>query len=198
MSLKAKLFSSIAAFALVACLLIVGVFAVSPANVNMGGSITFTAKDVLATISGSVTNIAESTTGLEEKIVFTEATVSDTNSDWSGLAWNFSSKQDVELTITVHNDSTERAFSAKITAPTDTADDNVKISTAYQTAASWTGEGTAIIAGQSANVASVDAEGTLLIRVTFHIENAGKEVNGANWTLGLELVDEVAAAEESA
>ena len=198
MSLKAKLFSSIAAFALVACLLIVGVFAVSPANVNMGGSITFTAKDVLATISGSVAGIAESTTGLEEKIVFTEDTVSGTNSDWSGLAWNFSGKEDVVLTITVHNDSAERAFSAAITAPTDTADDNVKISTAYQTAASWDGEGTAITAGQTANVASVAAEGTLLIRVTFHIENAGEQVNDVNWSLGLALEDEVAAAEESA
>lgn len=196
MSLKAKLFSSIAAFALVACLLIVGVFAVSPANVNMGGSITFTAKDVLATISGSVTNIAESTTGLEKPIKFDANTESGsaTNESWKGLAWNFSGKQDVVLTITVHNDSTERAFSAAITAPTDTADDNVKISTAYQTAASWTGEGTAITAGDTANVPSVAAEGTLLIRVTFHIENTGEKVDRANWTLGLVLEDEFAAA----
>ncbi len=192
MSLKAKLFSSIAAFALVACLLIVGVFAVSPANVNMGGSITFTAKDVLATISGSVTNIAESTTGLEDSIKFTEDTVSDTNSDWSNLTWNFSSKQDVVLTITVHNDSTERAFSAAITAPTDTADDNVKISTAYQLAASWDGEGTAITTSETVNV---PLNSTLLIKVTFHIENAGEEVDGVNWSLGLVLEDEVAAAE---
>ena len=51
MSLKAKLVSSVAAFMLVLALLVVGVLAVPQATINMGGSITFDATDVVGSVS---------------------------------------------------------------------------------------------------------------------------------------------------
>ena len=59
MSLKAKLVSSVAAFCLVLALLVVGILAVPSATINMGGSISFQATDVNATVNITVTGTDE-------------------------------------------------------------------------------------------------------------------------------------------
>ena len=59
MKIKAKLVSTIAAACLVIALLVTGVWAVSTASVTLGGSISFSATNVHATIEGSITGAAE-------------------------------------------------------------------------------------------------------------------------------------------
>ena len=59
MTLKVKLTSTIAAFVLVLGLLIMGVFASPTATINLGGSISFKATDVHATVQGKITGSKE-------------------------------------------------------------------------------------------------------------------------------------------
>ena len=56
MSLKMKLTASISAFFLVVGLMLIGIMAVNQATVNMGGSISFTATDVYARVTGKIEN----------------------------------------------------------------------------------------------------------------------------------------------
>ena len=65
MSLKTKLVSTISAICMVLALLTVGVWAVSTASVTLGGSVSFTADNIHARVTGSVT-------GTQETISLTE------------------------------------------------------------------------------------------------------------------------------
>ena len=118
MKLKAKLVSTIAAFCLVLCLTIVGVWAVTSATVTMGGNISFTATDVNAKVSGVFAN-AKSAPTLTE-LVFDGSETAEDASDvdgigtWSGWNMTFSGKQPVTLTITVTNTNAERALNATL------------------------------------------------------------------------------------
>ena len=53
MSLKAKLFTTVAALCMVICLLTVGVWAANKATVGLKGTVSFVAKDVAVTIDGT-------------------------------------------------------------------------------------------------------------------------------------------------
>ena len=108
MSLKMKLISAISAFTLVLGLLIMGVFAVNQAQVDMGGSITFNADDVYAKVTGSVANAQVAPTGLDVTYSAYE-TVGDPSA-WEELDLLFDSQgTPVVRTITVENLSTERS-----------------------------------------------------------------------------------------
>ncbi|MBO5022513.1 MAG: hypothetical protein J6C53_03445, partial [Clostridia bacterium] len=54
MTLKTRLITTISMFFLVVALLITGVWAASTANVNIGGTISFNATNIYATITGSI------------------------------------------------------------------------------------------------------------------------------------------------
>ena len=54
MTLKTKLITSVSMFFLVVALLVVGVWAVSTAQVTMGGTISFNATNIYATITGTI------------------------------------------------------------------------------------------------------------------------------------------------
>ena len=62
MSLKAKLVSVISAFVLILTVAIVSVWAVSQANVTMGGTVGFKADNVYAQISATITGMDENPT----------------------------------------------------------------------------------------------------------------------------------------
>ncbi|MBE5746253.1 MAG: hypothetical protein E7359_03080, partial [Clostridiales bacterium] len=59
MSLKMKLASTVSAFLLILGLTIMGVFAAPTATINLGGSISFKATDVHATVQGKITGSKE-------------------------------------------------------------------------------------------------------------------------------------------
>ena len=62
MSLKTRLVTTISMFFLVVALLITGVWAASTANVNIGGTISFNATNIYATITGSITGASTTPT----------------------------------------------------------------------------------------------------------------------------------------
>lgn len=180
MSLKAKLFSSIAAFALVACLLIVGVFALSPANVGMNGTITFTSSDVIATLTAKLDDGHSSQHEFSE-IKIDENTDAVNDAAWDNIGLAFTSHSDViSLDITVTNDSTERAIDVTFTAPSGV--DNVTVTSQYDDAASFT-EGQEI-----SGPVRIETEQSATFRVTFDITNDAESVDGT-WSIGLNLAN---------
>lgn len=111
MKLKAKLISTIAAFAMVLCLTIVGVWAAATVTVSVTGTVSYTATDVDATVTGTITGITES--GKEFSKTFNAASTEDSGAwDLSGIT--FVKNQNVVITLNVHNNSTERALTATI------------------------------------------------------------------------------------
>ena len=118
MKLKAKLVTTCAAFCLILCLTIVGVWSVATASIPMGGSVGFTASDVDATISGSFEGISDPQNLTDLKL---DANTTDVASvagydTWQNWTLNFADKtDDIVLTITVTNDNTKRAIDATFT-----------------------------------------------------------------------------------
>lgn len=113
MKLKAKLISTIAAFAMVLCLTIVGVWAATTVNVTVTGNVGYIAKDVDATVTGSITGITEE--GKTYSQTFNSDTVGEPATDtWDLSNITFVKGSDVVITLNVHNNSTERKLNATI------------------------------------------------------------------------------------
>lgn len=111
MKLKAKLISTIAAFAMVLCLTIVGVWAAATVTVSVTGTVSYTATDVDATVTGEITGITE--TGKSFTKTF-NADIADTSGAWDLSGITFVKNQDVIITLTVHNNSSERPLQATL------------------------------------------------------------------------------------
>lgn len=126
MKLKAKLISTIAAFAMVLCLTIVGVWAATTVTVNVTGTVSYTAKDVNAEVTGSITGVV----GAEGKTyshTFNAATPDEQATDsWDLTGLTFVKNQPVVITLNVKNNSTEVGLTAKLTNNT-TTEENVEI-----------------------------------------------------------------------
>ena len=114
MSLKMKLVSMISAFVLVIGMLLIGVFAVNQAQVDMGGSITFNADDVYARVTGSVTKAQVAPKNLDVTYSAYETTGNPTA--WESLDLEFDSyATPIVISITVENLSTERSLTVNLT-----------------------------------------------------------------------------------
>lgn len=188
MKLKAKLVTTCAAFCLILCLTIVGIWAVTAPSIPMGGNVGFTASDVDATISGSFSGISgtQDLTTLKLDASTTDVTSVAGYTTWQGWTLNFADKtQDIVLTITVTNDNTERAINATFTNNSSSLD-NITISLAGGDAAgsaSYTsGTRVTIPAGQGQSVT---------FKVTIHVEDPN---DSASATLALNLLLENVAA----
>ena len=108
MSLKAKLVSSVAAFCLVLALLVVGILAVPSATINMGGSITFDAQDVVATVTVTSTGATTNLNLTGDSAIKFDSTTTEATVDRDALNLAFASKtQDIVITVTITNDSDE-------------------------------------------------------------------------------------------
>lgn len=113
MKLKAKLISTIAAFAMVLCLTIVGVWAATTVNVTVTGNVGYIAKDVDATVTGAIIGITEE--GKTYSQSFNSDTVGEPATDtWDLSNITFAKGQDVVITLTVKNNSTERPLQARL------------------------------------------------------------------------------------
>ena len=116
MSLKAKLVSVISAFVLILTVAIVSVWAVSQANVTMGGTVGFKADNVYAKISAKITGMEPNPT--LPTLIFSEgddASPVELIEEWADLSLIFAnSNTPIQLEITVENLSGERALYAKI------------------------------------------------------------------------------------
>lgn len=186
MKLKAKLVTTCAAFCLILCLTIVGIWAVTAPSIPMGGNVGFTASDVDATISGSFSGISGSQdlTTLKLDANTTDVASVDGYTTWQGWDLGFADKtQDIVLTITVKNDNTERAINATFTNNSSSLN-NITVSLAGGDAAgsaSYTsGTKVTISAGQS-----------VIFKVTINVDDPN---DSASATLALNLLLENVAA----
>ena len=105
MKLKAKLISTIAAFAMVLCLTIVGVWAAATVTVSVTGTVSYTATDVDATVTGTITGINETDKNFSKTF---NAASTENSGAWDLSGITFVKNQDVVITLTVKNNSTER------------------------------------------------------------------------------------------
>lgn len=112
MKLKAKLISTIAAFAMVLCLTIVGVWAAASVTVSVTGTVSYAATDVDATVEGTITGITE--TGKTYTHTFNAASTEDTDA-WDLSNITFVKNQEVVITLKVTNNSSERSLNAALT-----------------------------------------------------------------------------------
>ncbi len=135
MKLKTKLCSTIVMFCLTIVTLMVGVWAVKSANVNIGGTLSFVAQGIEATISqGTMTNgtwqtASDATTKLKQIEITkddTTSTLASKFSSWSGINLNFNENGD-DITI-----------SFSITNNSDTNSIAVDVSTTYASATNCT------------------------------------------------------------
>ena len=110
MKLKAKLISTIAAFAMVLCLTIVGVWAAATVTVSVTGTVSYTATDVDATVTGTITGINETKSFKKDF----SADIADTSGAWDLSGITFVKNQDVVITLNVKNNSTERPLQATL------------------------------------------------------------------------------------
>ena len=120
MSTKTKLISTISVFCMVLALLVTGVWAVSTANITLGGTVSFTADNVNAVITGSITGIQETDVNIKP-LTYTAKTKpeqAELNS-WNNNV-SFDSGNLITMTITVQNKSTERSLYVKVTDNTTT------------------------------------------------------------------------------
>lgn len=128
MSLKAKLVSTVAAFVMVLALMVVGVLAATNPTVNMGGSITFTATDVAATIKITSTGAS---TNLNQTVTLDSTTEGNVTTHDADLDVDFADKDTaIVITVTITNDS-EDAMTVTLPEPalSGTSAGNVDIAT---------------------------------------------------------------------
>lgn len=184
MSLKAKLVTSISAFALVLALLIVGVFAVNSATINMGGSISFQATDVHAKVEITVTGTSESTQP-SKTYLFTynseeqgngAEVVTGGSASWDTNSWTFGAGREIVVTVKITNLDASREIDVTFVAPEDQTSD--KALGANLTCVS-TGEDSATIV----------KSGTATYTMTFTITDENQSLNSANWDATLTLAD---------
>ena len=121
MSLRAKLVTTIAALCMVLCLLGVGVWAAATGTVNLGGTVSFVAEDVDATVTADFEHVK---TAIAQKSVTFDSTTTDEDmtEDWTGLDLTFANKtEDIVITVVVTNNNAERALGVTFTDKTDDA-----------------------------------------------------------------------------
>lgn len=121
MKLKAKLISTIAAFAMVLCLTIVGVWAASQVSVSLTGTITFTSDHVVATVS--LDSVKSGDTSIVDCTSYSATFNSDTEAVSEGqhnATWalpdnlSFDQGKNVVMTFKIDNSLNERAITAII------------------------------------------------------------------------------------
>ena len=115
MTLKTRLVTTISMFFLVVALLITGVWAVSSANVNIGGTISFNATNIYATITGSISG-ATTTPTLSPLNYSANSTPSTTElNTWKqDLTFADATIPTIKWTVTIQNKS-ERALYVTLT-----------------------------------------------------------------------------------
>ena len=182
MSLKAKLVSSVAAFMLVLALLVVGILAVPQATVNMGGSISFQATDVNATVNITVT-------GTDKKEQPSKSYTFDASTDtqpeaWTGLAWTFDNDaREIVVTIKITNNDEKRSLNASLTTPAAMTAANVNVVSKQ--------DQTTLTNGAASTATTVTAGESLTYTISFTIvdENEAVSAASATWTASLVLND---------
>ena len=182
MSLKMKLVSMISAFVLVIGMLLIGVFAVNQAQVDMGGSITFNADDVYARVTGSVTNAQVAPEGLD--VTYSAYETEGNPTAWESLDLEFDSQATpIVISITVENLSTERSLTVNLTDALTSSVPN--LGKALQRDNGAYASGTNIPLDPKDNGTS-----TTTFTITLSVTNKNQSLTNAQFDYDLNLFDE--------
>ena len=123
MSTKARLISTISAICMILALLVTGVWAVSTANITLGGTVTFTADNINATITGSITGTADPVS-ITPLVYRANKVPGDTEKNTWNNDISFDANNLITMKVHVKNDSTERSLFVKVTDNTTTTNIN--------------------------------------------------------------------------
>ena len=188
MTTKAKLVSTIAAFCLVLALMVVGVLAASSATVQLGGSLSFTASDVVATVKVSATGCTQTINGEGD---YTKSfTSANATAEWTkeNINLTFSNKTtDIVITITVQNDSDERALTLTAGTLPKVEGDNINLKS-LQYDLNSTGA-----KNLTTSPITVPASQSVEIIMTIEIVDANDSVTGSSWTADFTLANVAAS-----
>lgn len=114
MKLRAKLFTTVAMFALTVALVVCGVWALHQANFTMGGTITFYASDVNVLITGSVSGAETIPTLSNLKYSASEQPSPEQLQTWKNDLAFKSDATPVKITMTIQNLSEERSLTVSV------------------------------------------------------------------------------------
>ena len=187
MTLKMKLTALIASFTLVIGLMLMGVFAVNQATVNMGGSINFTATDVYARVTGKIENAQGEYANKELKpLEFSAENDTPDQSEWSGLNLLFDDDATpIVITVTVENLAKDRKLTASLTDNTAINENLVK--DLKQDGVTYTSGTT-----KDLDASTGDGTSTTTYVVTFSIADHNKSLPQMDFEFDVNLVDESA------
>lgn len=176
MSLKAKLVSTIAAFVMVLALMVVGVLAASQGTIQMGGSIQFTASDVIA-------NVTLTSTGMTSNLNKTASYTAETEriqETWTDLNLTFVEGTDIQVSLKVENKATDRSLYVTFTnLPEITTANNVTV-----TGVTYEDEGSQTVTKGTA--VEIAAKSSLTFVFTFAVTDDGNGASG-DWTANVSL-----------
>ena len=191
MTLKMKLTALIASFTLVIGLMLMGVFAVNQATVNMGGSINFTATDVYARVTGKIENAQGEYADKElPTIEFSAENGTPDQSEWSGLNLLFDDDATpIVITVTVENLARDRQLTASLTDNTAINENLVK--DLEQDGVTYTSGDT-----KDLDASTGDGTSTTTYVVTFSIADRNKSLPQMDFDLDISLYDESETPEE--
>lgn len=180
MSLKLKLISTMGAFLLVLCFFIVSVLAVPQVTLNIGGNVTFEAKDVQATISKGVLSngtLVDSENKMQEVILDAEHDGASALSTWSGLELSFNeSGSDMTITFSITNNHPEKNLIVSISSNIGTANNATMDITSTS--------------GNTSNINIPANKGTSSseeITVTFGVESKNQNASINNFSINVNL-----------
>ena len=140
MSLKVKLLSCIGALVLVVCCFLVGVYAAQSAQVSMGGTVSFTADTVYATIRGTISGTNTTPQTLPDiEIDYNSPTEIAMPTQWQNMILDFTDAgTNIVVTIYIDNKATDRGINVTLT-DNSTGFNNVTLTKTYNSTTNITG-----------------------------------------------------------
>ncbi|MBO5022636.1 MAG: hypothetical protein J6C53_04110, partial [Clostridia bacterium] len=175
MRLKTKLYSVIMAFCLMLSLLAVGVWAVNTGTVNIGGTVSFIATDIYATITGKVEGATSTPTLSTLNYSATGTPTQDELNTWSrDLEFAKTTTPTIKWTVTIQNKS-ERVLYVSLT-------DNMTSIT--NVTKSMTYDGATYTSGEKA----IPANTTKVFTMTAVVNDTNKKAS-ANYDYAFDLRD---------
>ena len=199
MSTKIKLFSTIGAFFLILGLMVMGVFASPVVQVNLGGQISFNAKNVYAQVDGTISGSKEDPT--LGTLVFKEGRTSDEQTEfetaegtWKDCDLVFTDAGAM-ITITVKiTNLADRPLYAKV-SPIATMSADITADMFYTDLDENTAD-TDYTAGELINLGEKDSEtDTKYIKLTLTVNSLNNSLDG-NWGFDIDLMNDEPVVEE--
>ena len=196
MTLKMKLTSTICAFLLILGLTIMGVMASPSAKINLGGSLTFTATDVNARVTGKVTEYGNEEEPQLPELLFSaglneteEQELKDKVDQWGDCDLEFKSTgKDLSIVVTIEN-LADRPLYASINVNENMTAEVSSTMEELNSAEATSGE---VYNGEVLTIPAKQGETTYFayVKLTMEVEEKNASLpEDAKWGYDIELMD---------